>query len=82
MIAKFIAFRKMYSEISLETHSIVSLKHRDTKENWVCLWAKEVTTTPQGKKDSVEFQESWRMNSAGQAELVYQYAATIMPQKK
>ena len=82
VIAKFITFRNMYSKVDLETHSIISLKHRDTKDNWVCLWAKEITTTTQGKKDSVEYQESWRMNSAGQAELCYQYAATIKPAKK
>ena len=82
VIATFIAFRKMYSTVDLETHSIISLTHRDTKENWVCIWGKEITTTTNGRKDSVELQESWRLNSAGQAELVYQYAATIKPAKK
>ena len=81
VIAKFTAFRKMYAAVYLKTHSIISLKHRDTKEDWVCLWGKEITTTPQGKKDSVELQESWKLNSAGQAELCYQYAATIKPAK-
>jgi hypothetical protein len=82
VIATFMELRKMYSKIDYETHSVVSLKHRDTKENWVCVWAKEITTTTQGKTDSVEIQESWRMNNAGQAEEVYQYVATIKPQKK
>lgn len=81
MIAKFTTFRQMYSEILLETHSIVSLRHRDTKENWVCLWGKEIMTTIQGKKDSVELQESWRLDSTGKADLVYQYALTVKPPK-
>lgn len=70
-------FRKMYSEVKAEIHSIVPLRHRDTKEDWVCVWLKEITTTSEGKKDSVEIQESWRLNNQGKAELVYQYAATI-----
>ena len=75
-------FRKMYSEIKSEIHSIVSLRHRDTKENWVCIWLKEINTSAKGKKDSVELQESWRLNSNGKAELVYQYTATIKPMNK
>ena len=82
VIATFMAFRKMYSKIDYKTHSIISLKHRDTKENWVCLWMKEIATTIAGKKDSVEIQESWRFNNAGQVELVYQYAAAIKPLNK
>ena len=74
--------RKLYSEIKSEIHSIVPLRHRDTKEDWVCIWVKEITTSAKGKKDSVELQESWRFNSNGKAELVYQYTATIKPMNK
>jgi hypothetical protein len=72
--------RKMYSEIKSDIHSIIPLRHRDTKEDWVCIWVKDITTTIQGKKDSIELQESWRLNKDGKAELVYQYSATIKPQ--
>ncbi len=72
----------MYSEIKTEIHSIIPLRHRDTKEDWVAIWFKEITTTPAGKKDSVELQESWMLNNQGKTELVYQYAATIKPPGK
>jgi hypothetical protein len=75
-------FRMMYSDVKAEIHSVVPLRHRDTKEDWVCIWLKEITTTAQGKKDSIELQESWRLNSEGKVNLIYQYAATIKPVKK
>ena len=75
-------FRKMYSEVKAETHSIIPLHHKETNEDWVCIWMKEINTTVKGKKDSVELQESWKLNNAGKVELVYQYAATIKPMNK
>ena len=82
IIAALKNFRKMYSEIKTEIHSIIPLRHKDTKEDWVAIWFKEITTTAAGKKDSVELQESWMLNSQGKTELVYQYAATIKPPGK
>lgn len=75
------SFRKMYSEVKSDIHSVVPLRHRDTKEDWVLIWLKEIYTTTDGKKDSSEFQESWRLNRNGKVESVYQYAATIKPVK-
>ncbi len=82
MIATMKAYRNMYSEIKSEVHNIVPLRHKDTKEDWVCIWLKEITVSKKGKKDSVELQENWRFNNEGKADLVYQYAATIKPLKK
>jgi hypothetical protein len=75
-------FRKMYSEVKSDIHSIIPLHHKETNDNWVCIWMKEITTSIKGKKDSVELQESWKLNKAGKVELVYQYAATIKPPTK
>lgn len=79
ILAAMKTFRNMYSEVKSEIHSVIPLRHGETKEDWVCIWFKEIATTTKGVKDSSEYQESWRLSKDGKAELVYQYAATIKP---
>ncbi len=75
------AYRNSFKSVSSRVAAIVPLKSTDKNENWVCIWGTETHTDMQGKVDSVHFQETWRMNSAGKTDLVYQYARVAKPQK-
>ena len=76
-----IEYRNQFSEIKNEIHVFLSVRHKDSKEDWVMVRLKEITTAKNGKKDSVELQENWRFNSAGKTDKVYQYNAALKPQK-
>jgi hypothetical protein len=52
----------------------VPLRSTDKNEDWVLVWFKEYRTDANGKKDSTEMQETWRLNKDGKADLLYQYA--------
>lgn len=67
------AFRNSLGTVTSKVHAVVPLKSIDKNEDWVLVWFKEYTTDASGKKDSTEFQETWRLNKDGQADLLYQY---------
>ena len=54
-------------------HAWVPLRSKDKNEDWVLIWAREISTDAKGKKTTKELQETWRFNSEGKADLVYQY---------
>ena len=62
--------------------AVTPLKSTDKNENWVTVWGKEVDTHKDGKVDSTFLQETWRFNKDGKVDLLYQYAAKPMPDKK
>ncbi len=45
----------------------------DKKENWVLIWVVDYSTDKKGVKDTTSFQETWRFNKDGKADLVMQY---------
>lgn len=55
-------------------HAWVPLRSKDKNEDWVLIWANEVSTDAKGKRTSNQVHEAWRFNKNGQADLVYQYA--------
>lgn len=73
IIAQSKAFRNRYATITSQVHAVVPLKSIDKNEDWVLVWFKEYTTDANGKKDSTELQETWRLNKDGKADLLYQY---------
>ncbi len=52
----------------------------DKKENWALLWVTDYSTDAKGKKDTVDYMETWRFNKDGKADLVLQYQR-IQPKK-
>ena len=74
--------RDMFASAKSQVHAWTSLRSTDKNENWVNIWGREVDTDKKGKVDSSEIQETWRLNSDGKADLVYQYRAAIKPMKK
>jgi hypothetical protein len=72
----------MYAKVQSSVAVFIPLKATDKNENWVTIWGKEVNTDKKGKMDSTELQETWRLNSNGKIDLLYQYAAAAAPPKK
>lgn len=71
--AKTKPFRDNLGTVFTSVHAVVPLKSTDKNENWVVAWFTEHRTDAKGKMDSVEMQETWRINKDGKADLLYQY---------
>lgn len=68
------AFRNSLSSAVDEVNAIMAVKSTDKNEHWVLIWGMEKDTHKNGKIDSVYLQETWRFNTAGKADLMYQFA--------
>ena len=73
LIAHWKKYRNTYSSVIDTIHSVIPVYSTDKKENWVLVWATEHNTMPDGKKDTVEVMETWRINKDGKADMLYQY---------
>jgi hypothetical protein len=71
--------RNLFTAVKSTIQAIVPLKSTDKNENWVCVWGTEVSTDKQGKTDSVDLQETWRLNKDGKVDLLYQYGRALVP---
>jgi hypothetical protein len=56
------------------------LRSTDRNENWVAIWGTETDTYPDGKVDTKDIHEIWRINRDGKVDFIKQYAATPTPQ--
>ena len=81
VIANVQTFRNSYTAMKSNIHSVVGLKHGDTGENWVVIWAREIHTEKSGKTDSLELHEAWRFNKDGKINWLLQYNQPILPPK-
>jgi hypothetical protein len=66
-------FRNTLGAVNTTVHAVLPVKSTEKNENWVLAWFTEYRTDANGKKDSVELQETWRLNKDGRADLLYQY---------
>ncbi len=66
-------FRNTLGTVNTQVHAVVPLRSTDKNEDWVLVWFTEHRTDARGGKDSTVFQETWRLNKEGKADLVYQY---------
>lgn len=73
LIARWKRGRTGYKNVIDTVHAVISTYSTDKKENWVLVWAKEINTDMKGKIDTVELQETWRINKDGKADALYQY---------
>src|SRR5688572_19254181 len=62
IIAQSKSFRNTLGTVNTQVHAVVPLRSTDKNEDWVLVWFKEYKTDAKGKKDSTEFQETWRIN--------------------
>ena len=73
LMARWKRGRAEYSSVSDTIHAAFAVYSTDKKENWVCVWASEVGTKLDGKKDTAALMETWRINKDGKADMLLQY---------
>ena len=65
--------RTEYSSVIDTINAVIPVYSTDKKENWVLVWATEINTKADGKKDTVAVMETWRINKDGKADLLLQF---------
>jgi hypothetical protein len=65
--------RAAYTSIKDTIDAVMPVYSTDKKENWVLVWAREIDTDTKGKTDTVSIMETWRINTAGKADLLLQF---------
>ncbi len=73
MMARWKRGRAEYSSVADTIHGAMAVYSTDKKENWVLVWAAEIGTKPDGKKDTVNLMETWRINKDGKADMLLQF---------
>jgi hypothetical protein len=71
--ARWTRHRSGYTSVIDTVHAVIPTYSTDKKENWVLVWAKEINTDANGKKDTIELMETWRINKDGKADLLLQF---------
>jgi hypothetical protein len=82
ILAATIPYRNSLGTVNTKVHAWVPLRATDKNENWVLVWFTEYRKRNNGKTDSTEYQETWRLNNAGRADLLMQYERKNPPAKK
>ena len=62
--------------------AIMAVRSTDKNEDWVLIWGTEIDTHKDGKVDSVNLQETWRINKDGKADLLFQFERPFPAKKK
>lgn len=65
--------RALYTSVIDTVQAVTPVYSADKKENWVLVWAKEISTDTKGKKDTTDYMETWRINKDGKADMLLQY---------
>ncbi|HMU46837.1 MAG TPA: hypothetical protein PKC72_10740 [Chitinophagaceae bacterium] len=65
--------RAKYSSSLDSIHAVIPVRSKDKNEDWVLVWAKAIDTRLDGKKDTIEIMETWRINKDGKADMLLQY---------
>lgn len=65
--------RANYTTVIDSIDAVFPVYSTDKKENWVLVWAREINTNTDGKKDTVALMETWRINKDGKADFLLQY---------
>ena len=73
-IAGIQGFRNMMTAVVDQVNAVMAVKSVDKNEHWVLVWGMEKDTHKNGKVDSVQLQETWRLDANGKANLLYQFA--------
>jgi hypothetical protein len=67
-------FRNSFKTMNTAIDAIFAAKSTDRNEHWVTVWGSEIRSDSSGKTDSLTLQETWRLDSAGKVNLMFQYA--------
>jgi hypothetical protein len=82
VIATIQKYRSSLSAATDRVDAVMAVKSTDKNEDWVLIWGTEIDTHKNGKIDSVDLQETWRINKDGKADLLMQYMRPYAPSKK
>lgn len=61
-------------------HAWMPLKSTDRNEDWVAIWGTSTDTWPDGKVDTYNVHEIWRINKDGKIDLMRQFTSKMPPQ--
>lgn len=73
LVARWKRGRAGYTSVIDSIDAVMPVYSTDKKENWVLVWAREISTDKKGKTDTVAIQETWRINKDGKADMVLQF---------
>jgi hypothetical protein len=65
--------RAKYSAVATTIDAVMPVYSTDKNENWVLVWATEIDTKLDGKKDTSSVMETWRINKDNKADLLLQF---------
>ena len=82
VIAAIQKYRSSLTAAVDRVDAVMAVKSTDKNEDWVLIWGMETDTHKNGKIDSVDLQETWRINKNGKADFFMQYARPAAPPKK
>jgi hypothetical protein len=75
-------FRGALQSAVSRVSAIMAVKSTDRNQHWALIWGTETDTYKNGKIDSTDLQETWRFDSNGKANLMFQYARKAMPMRR
>ena len=70
------AFRGSMKSAVSTIQAVVPLKSNDRGEDWVAVWGTETDTFNDGKTQTRDLHEIWRINKDGKVDFMKQFAAT------
>jgi hypothetical protein len=82
VIASIQKYRNTLSTAVDRVDAVTAVRSTDKNEDWVLIWGMETDTYKNGKIDSVNLQETWRINKDGKADLLMQYMRPAATPKK
>ena len=65
--------RAEYTSVLDSIEAVIPVYSTDRNEHWVLVWAIEINTRADGTKDTVNVQETWRINKDGKADMLLQF---------
>lgn len=65
--------RSDYTSIVDSVAAYTAINSTDKNEKWALVWVTEYSTNSKGVKDTVDYQETWRFNKDGKADMALQY---------
>ena len=73
LMARWKRGRAKYTTVIDTIDAVIPVYSTDRKEHWVLVWAREISTSTDGKTDTTALMETWRINKDGKADMLLQY---------
>lgn len=77
----FTSYRNTITTSKSTVDAWMPLRSVDKKEDWVAIWGNETDTHADGKVDTTEIHEIWRINKAGKVDFIKQFSSKPAPQQ-